>query len=568
MRIIILLLLCYSSYSQVGTYGWTGDIEISQRDLTDNIHQYKVLGYKGVKFISRWTDDQPTLADESHTLLLTNLKIITDSGLEVVLHTWKGDYAPIVSPNNWLVGAGVPIFFTTGGSKAGPWPDYYDADYIFYSDRYDRTLADSLKAYIIRYPTFASRFKGWFSSHGSTGDEGPIKGVAPPPYDDIDNDATWFLYVQDRLDLTFARLAGVRPLALNPGNDAENLLVYHTRYPGVIFKHGDASHGYPVNGETYSINWLPSNYFGEFDIPVKNSPYPADQFQCIRSFLSLKRANGQFFDTWAYLSHTPYMAAFLNKYSNQFNPVTANKGFVALAEKVNFLDSVNYPESTWGQVFTDDATYWGQIAFVNGSADDTFQKQIRYVNVAYNNRNLSRVAAFQAAGYKLLPIPIVSEDQLNYDNDICWYCVQNYSLNMTQMLVFETSTGALRIDGGSLFGRNARIPKLYDGKTALYFDIDDNLIVTPGSDVIQVKVTYKDSGYAEWGIGQASRCGTTNYTVINTNTNLWNTVTFNLGSFRKGNKMPRVVAADLVIEVFSGGAFPIDMVEVENLSKP
>lgn len=558
---LVLLLLSYIyGYGQYGTYGMTDDVE-NVSTYTTKLEQYRLLGYKGVKFTVRWKDDQPTISDLSHSYLLSNVKLAADSGMEILIQTWKGNNAPISPPADWLhTQAGVPTFMTTGGNINGPWPDYYHPNYIYYSDLYDRSLADSLKAYIARYPTVAAKLKGWFTSHGSTGDEGPIKGTPPPEYSHYRVDDTWYAFVQARIDVAYNGLAGTLPIALNPSNNGENIEPYYSRYTGVLFKHGDASHQYPVDGEVYSINWPHTIYFGEFDDEIRLSTYPADQFQCVRSFLSLKRVNGQFMNPWLYLNYTKAMSDFMNKYATQTNPVTANKGFIVLAEKVDFLDSVHYPISVYGGCFANNNSYWGNIRLIDNSTDDIYHKEQRYVAAAMNNMNPARKTALEAAGYKR-----TGEGEFYYYNDVAWYCTQNYGLNMTQILPYETSTGVFRIDDGTIYGRNARITKEYQGRRALYFDVDDNLIVSPALDKIEVSVTYKDDGDATWML-EASGCKKKK--VVNTNTHLWKTVVFTLDKFKKGNKMVRMNSADIAILIISGADFPIEMIEVNNLSKP
>lgn len=556
----ILLLVCSFSFGQTGIWGWGGNFTNAE------LHQGKLNGYTGWRFTVKWYDDQHTKTDLSHSFIKSNIKRLADSGYDFCVQTWKGNNAPISGSYTWLKTEGVPTFTTTGGNINGPWPDYYNSTYIFYSNKYDKSLADSIYSWCNADPVLKAHFKSLFPSYGSTGDEGPIKGTPPPAYDNIKLDATWNAYVAQRLDSAYSwntKNNTFMRLSVNPSNSAAYLASYMARYPGSWMKHGDASHQYPVDGEVYKFNWprkyvsgLPIYYFAEVDDEIKNSPYQADKFQLVRSAISLKTSRLDFFDEWLYDSDVPAMVAFFNKYSNQYDTVTANKGFCALSRKANFLDTVRFTVLNFGALWSNVTKYNGAINNINKSTDDTLSKQMRYVGTAKNYANKSRIDAIEATGIQYNP------EGPYYNNDLGFYLVDNYSLNVKQLLINETATALDRIDAGALYGRNAIKAKAYGVDCALYFSVSKYLKHSDMGDNVDITVTYKDEGNSTWYM-QAYMCK--RMYVQNTNSHQWKTATLHVTGFKWGGKLR--YGSDIILSQLKNNEFPVDMIEVINKSK-
>ncbi len=548
-------------------YGYASNVTISNI-TAKKISFWKNLGYTGISFKVPWVVDQQSATDLSHKYVRDGIKILCDSGLDVQLHLWKGDNA--FNGNNvtsyWLYYKGVDTFYTYGGDRNGPYPDFYNSTYIKYSDLYDSTLMDTLRVMIQRYPSVAQHLKYVFPSYGTTGDPGPIKGQ---PYNTRFNhfiipNEVWWEYVVQRQNVVYRNISGTGlTMCLNPGNDAYNLSSYLTYYPEAAMKHGDAGHQYPIDGESYKLQWERLVWFSEFDDQIRESPYYADRFESIRSAFHVKLGLFFFMNTWENDPNIGDYIAFVKKYDNQYTPSFATKGFSVMAGKIDDLDSVNYPVSIYGPVFDNNQQYWAARRNIEKTTPDSLFMQQRLVRLAIQRRNTGRIDALtQKTGATILNGAWDSKPPgYYYNNDISWYISPNYDLNVSQIKINETSTPAYRIDDGSIYGRAARSPKPFEGRTAMYFDVDDRLIKTDNRDVITVTVTYKDAGTARWNV----KCyGNTQLTITNENTNIWKRATLNVPAFKKGNRLP--YGSDIQITVTNGVALYVDMVEFENIS--
>ncbi len=536
-----------------GIYAWTG--VVTPTKLT----QYKANGYIGVRLICRWTDYQTSAGDLSLTAWKAAIKMICDAGLECEVHWWTGPDSPISGSNHWLADLGVRTFTTTGGADNGPWPDYYSSIYQQYWNALHNASALALRNLADTYPSVMHYFKSVFVSSASTGDLQPWKGKPVGGTFNIADDATWQAFYQSQW-LTaynyYAANTDFMRTTYNIGEAAKNIHFILTSLPGSYMKEGDRSHEYPLNGESYMLNWPDGVYLGEVDDEIKNSTNKSDKFQLIMSALSVKTSRLDFFDDWLSLSETPGYVAIFNKYVTQYNPVTANKGFCVLHEKVNFTNDHDYSVAAFGQLYDNTNVFNGIINQINSSSDDTLRKQMRTVSAAQNRKNPGRLNNLKNTGAGYAPAGSY------YNNDIAWSCVNNFSLNLTQLLIQETTTPYYRVDAGSIYGRSARAAKLYQGFTALYFRVDDRLIVSAENDSVTFTVTYKDEGTTTWEI-QCYKC--LSLSITNTNTGTWKQVSLTADHFKKGGLMRN--SADLIIETKKGTSPKIHMIEVANSSK-
>lgn len=554
LRLIILLLLAgvlSSSVAQTGIYAWTGIVNATK------IHTWKLNGYAGVRIIVLWRNIQPTQGDLSFAMLKSVIKQVSDSGLNMEIHVWTGPDAPIAAPNNWLANLGVETFMTTGHNEDGPWPNYYNPTYKAAYLTMHEALADTL---FNLSSDQKLHVKSVFISSGHTGDPQPYKGTPVGSSYGIVDDATWDDYCNQqwvdsyafyRKDTLFMRNS------FNAKNDAENLEFIFDNMPDAYIKHGDRSHEYPLLGETFILNWPRKIYFGEIDDVVKESRYPSDHLQIIRSCLSLFTPRLDFKEEWDTLAWVTDLVDFFNLYVTQFDPLTANKGFCAIAGKPDHRNTADYPEIPYGTLWNSLNNYTSQYNQIVASALPPLYKEIRLSKLAANSHNANRRGNIMAATGALYN-PVLGP---YYNNDYSFYVKSNYELNLRQMLVPQTTQFVYRGDLNSLYGRNGGIPKAYEGVTAMYFDINDSLIVSAAEDSIDITVTYRDIGTGTWEI-QCYRC--VRHAVTNENTGEWRTVTMTVPNFIKGNLLR--YNSDLIIEVKSG-ELVVDMVQVVNYDK-
>lgn len=559
--------LLFSSQAQKGVWGWTGTVTSAK------IANWKASGYTGVRIIAPWYSIQPTQSNLSFSSLKTTIALCADSALQMEIQVWVGPDAPIFTGYNWLATLGVETFMTTGGTDNGPWPNYYNTLYKNAFNTLHKALADTL----FNLPSAHKQYvKSVFISNGSTGDEGPTKGTPTGESYGVANDATWNAYIKVQWDSCWKYYRKDTPfmkLTFQGNDDATHLNQQLTDYPGSNQKHGGGGHDYPLDGDIYRRNW-PITYYqndttvyiSEVDGHVKFSTKEQDHFQMIRAALDVHMQRLDFMVEWDAIPDRFFLAEFFKKYCNQYyvSPSLINKGFVALAQKVDFRDTINFPTAAFGAVYDSYPTYLSQLNLVNISSDAEVRKQVRRTSVARNRANPARMTALNAAGFQYIP------SGPYYFNDIGFDVLQNYSVNITQKMIDQTSAGVFRIgDTTQSYGRNARKFKKYSNKYEMYFDVND-IIFTGSSigDSVKITVTYLDTGYASWQI-RCYKCF--KKTFQNTNTQLFKQAVITIPRFKDGNKMP--YSSDFIIKLFKSNDadavvnFPVEMVEFENLSK-
>ena len=550
----------------IGVFGMTGSI------TPVAIRQWKVLGYRGVKLAAKWSMLQPTETDLSFSAFYDWLTLLINDELDVNIQVWVGNHAPIggtetvqgkpVKQPDWLARKGVNTFHTTGHKLTGPYPNYYEEAYKEAFNTLHRAFANFLNGLPANYK---ARIKSVFVSNGATGDSGPYKGTAPVGWEHIQNDETWNNYYKVQWAFAaeqYAKNSEFMTLAFNPGNTAESLTYCIENFPGSYLKHGDSTHEFPIEGEIYKRNWPETQWFGEIDDSIKFSPYPCVQFQCIRSALHVNTTRLDFMQEWMTNRYTPLFLEFVHKYVEEIYSDSPTKGFCALAEKVDFTNIEDYPVDMYGPLWDDQKLYDNSIRNADRITDQ-FIREMRYVSIAIGRSNEGRINKLREAGYFRYPKNVdVSKEGDYYNQDVSFYVTNNYFLHVTQFLPFQTSTGLFRIDEGNIYGRNARQFKLYNGKNAMYFLVNQAMKITNNADKVRISVTYKDIGASIWEIrcAFAQKCR-----VTNTNTNEWKKVFFDVENFKWGGKMEN--GSDFIVTLVRGTLFPIDMVEIENLDK-
>lgn len=555
--LLLFALIVIHINAQTGIYAWTS---INNAQKAHNIHQYKLNGYQGIRMIVPWYVIQPTERNLSFAFLKAAIKEVSDSGLNIELHIWAGPDAPIFGDYHWLAEKGVESFTTAGGSDDGPWPNYYNPVYKDAFNKLHSALADTLHNLP---PDQKLHLKSVFISSANTADLQAFKGVPVGTTYGVNNDEVWQQYYRMQWETAYGfyqQNSSFMHVTLNAGNLADNLQWIFDNAPDAYIKHGDRSHEYPLAGETYVLNWPRKLYLGEVDASLKESRWPADHFQLIRSALSTFTSRLDFFDEWKDYRDMPVITAFFNKYVSQFDPVTANKGFCALAEKISFEDTNTYNRLDFGLLYSDLRAYSKAIDKINALNTDSFYKQMKIVNTSMNYGNPARLYQLIRTGAGYAP------EGPYYVNDISFYTNENYSLNVRQLLINQTSTDARSFDASldpeqSVYGRNGRKPKTYQGKKALYFRVDDNLITTKNKDTVTITVTYKDAGDALWQI----QCSDQVKSIQNSNTGAWKQAVLAVNHFQRGGQMQN--NSDVILQILTGNPFPFDMIEVYNQSK-
>jgi hypothetical protein len=201
---------------------------------------------------------------------------------------------------------------------------------------------------------------------------------------------------------------------------------------------------------------------------------------------------------------------FFNKWAAELVPATAGGGFCVLHEGLDSADTNKFPTGTYGSPAVQSntnryAAICADYASQGARMDDLYAATRGHVwqrpnQVGYND-----------AGWKIVP--------------------GNYDRFVTQINPDTTSKGVWRINGatnGVLTGSSHpfdRFARRFDhasGRDAMYFNINTNLLPSPGQRV-QLSVIYRNSGTGQFAllydaVGNRQK---TAFTVTKTNSNVW-----------------------------------------------
>jgi hypothetical protein len=144
-----------------------------------------------------------------------------------------------------------------------------------------------------------------------------------------------------------------------------------------------------------------------------------------------------------------------------------------------------------------------------------------------------------------------------YHTDFGVNLTNNFLRFIRQWYPDSTSIGAWRIGPDtSLYGRYARLIKIHENnKGNMHFRFEDSL--ARKGDLLNITVTYYDSGNGQWAID----CSKKKLTVTNTNTHQWLQMRMQISSF-----IPRTLydgRSDLDLKYVGGTNTPFALIEIE-----
>ncbi len=526
----------------------------------NSLNVYQPYHIEGYQIYYNWSDLEPTKDNFNWAPLDNQMKIVADDNIWVAVQIMVGPNCP-----DWIYNT-VPKVFTAGGNDDGPYPYYLDPDYI---NRYYNLLKQAANHFKNLTGNIKTHFMYWQITEGSTGDEDPYKGTPTNPKYDIDY-YTWedFRHTAWHNVETYAGSRYYRFL-FNSGNFAQDLEYVDDQYPGDMHKDGLLSHQYSFDGEAlyYLRQYLEFNKTG-FDnrtrgevqdifnndwwklAPVKQ----AFSLACSAASGGLDMMN----ITPGYINsvfNDTRPTEFYKRYAGLRKPQAANRGFIALRDVPDFIDSFRFPESQYGPVIdpTKQAAFDKKVNNIENNPKDSASRKYWLVMKAYAQflnpaRQNKIVNEFKPAG------ALFSNTDL-YHDDFGINMTKNFLKFIRQWYPDSSSIGAWRIGpDSSIYGRYARLFKLKNNKGAMYFRFDDSLV--DKGDQLQVTVTYYDTGNGQWSIN----CSNTNLKITNTHTRQWLQKTMNIGSFT-----PRTLfqgKADLGLRYVSGTNTPFALIEI------
>lgn len=521
-------------------FGTWGSGSSPSDNVLDDFAAYRCVG---VQLIYQWSTIEPTKNNKNFSSIGSDIQKCLDRNLNYVgVQINAGPDAPITGGADWLVSVdGVATFTTSGGNENGPYPDYYNANYIaaYYSlyeelFSYINGLSASLKGAVLYVKVV------W----GSTGDTGPWKGNSCTPSNCLgiqDNDV-WSTYVRD----TYTYIHGLRDaengldltLAMNPGNDAKELTWVTSTFPLDFVKKGDLGHDYYFD---YEILHPKAGYVSMSEIQgyILTSAHQVQEvFPLVCSELDCQLKIPNITGGWANDNISKEVTDFFNEMISQTTTSTATKGFIMLAQKISF-DSTNVDwltTGTYGNVIGNVPAYNAKIAQINASSDGEAYKDVLRYRAQQTYINSTRVAQIKLNAN---PYAMYSGDADSlYYNDFGYGLKTNYQLNVSQNNVHTTSTGRYRITQSpdtSIYGRFGAEYIINAGSGAMSFDIDNAWASGATSGAIRFTVVYFNDGTGQWSFQANTGSGMANQqTFTNTNTDKWIKTTFDVANVQLG----------------------------------
>jgi hypothetical protein len=508
----------------------------------------------------RWSQLEPQDGKFNWTLFDSAVAKYADAGLYLQLMVWVGPDTP-----DWVYAKGVPKVTTNneknealGRHLGWVYPYYLDEKYEVYFHR----LIQEVAAHIDTLPPRSRKaIVSMQTAEGTTGDEGPYKGIVKDNKYSI-SDSDWLAFKQRAWELWYSQYKGKSPpikLLINQGNDGQYEEWLNEHMPDIWRKVGHVGHGYQLNSEQEQLA-----LFGD----KLNNPLPNGEYVRFRSevadldlakwfteapiwnsyWLNLFNLHfGTDILQWNLISDKYEFSEagfeFYNKYAGFKDPSKAPGAFIALRDGLDAADTWRFPEDKYGQAEQ--------------------RNQERFVNIAKDFAEFGAKQEDPKGGVG----GTMAQRRTEGMNDVGWTMVDgNYERYLTQIDPLGTSQGYWRV--GPLdqpYGRFARGFDKDGGKTAMYFDLNDRFYndATPKEGrQATLRVVYYDKGNGKWALkfDAAGDPGKVAMTVRNTDSGRWKEQTVVVKDAKLSNGGQR--GADLTLEYISGDNTLFHMVEL------
>lgn len=494
-----------------------------------------------------WKDIEPSPGTWVWDAFDAGLASRAKDSLPIIFMLFTKEMAP-----DWLYSNGVPkvVEKDKSGNTTGFSPYYADPEYKFYFKRmitavrqHIETLPSNTRKYII----------GVQACFGSTGDYISYKGQVDQQYELTSTD--FFDLFKEFSTHYYNEYANTNPkiyLLSNPtyfGKEQNEWVV--TNLPGSWLKCSNIGKGYQLNDERSKLSWL---------YPILNNPQPDGGYIRSRSEIIHSGLLTPWWDKIPYqnmfaimsysihwgldwsnqgysqVADTQYDSAFhfFNKYAGQKNPLTSTNAMCMLKDVLDAADAVRFPAGTYGTVA---------------------KTATRYNNI---------LAPYKAFGAKLEDVSnalLTEFENISATgiNDVGWDLFPgNYERYLHQISPNTTSAGYWNVvsaDPNSMYGRFARGFDISNGKTALYFDVENGFLGNKplnGAYPVMIDIIYLDNGTGSWQLYYDAKSVTNKlaYTVNCTNSRLWKKASITINDAYFDNRAPN--ASDFYIKSPTG----------------
>jgi len=500
---------------------------------------------RGFWVACKWADLEPEKGKFNWSIIEDQIKQAHKEGTSIGLMVFVGPDCP-----EWLYSNGVPKVFNSdainprGEShllKFPYYPYYFDPDYINYWFNQIRTtakwigaLADSLRTGIVFVQT----------AEGTTGDEGPYKGVPfVEEYRITTGDQRWIDLKIEAWKIYKEMYGSMKPpvrLLINTGNAQQYEGILDTLIPDVWKKSGHPGHIYQFNGEKSYFNALKDQLWkrtstGEFRRfrsemdETGNGWFRENHSQnmywlnlyCLNYGLDILRMDCNVLKNPVY---RPGLE-FFTKYAGQKDPKDAIGAFSAMKDVLDAADKDRFPEDKYGK-----ATPENKDRFLAIAKDyEKLGARIGDIDHAVGGAMTNRMSkAMNDVGYDLL--------------------AGNYEVFLYQIDPNQTSAGWWNIGPkDEPYGRFARSFDYERGKNRMYFVLNKDFFTRESGNKVKVRIIYLDKGTGRWSLQYINKKGRikTASKVSNNNSGRWKEIIVAINDGLFAGKGPK--GADLIL---------------------
>ena len=463
---------------------------------------------RGRMVACHWRDLEPQKGQWNWEVIAPRIMQAASAGKCIGMIVYVGPDSP-----DWIYEHGVPKVTTPdkvnvrGGSHKARfpyYPYYLDANYRNFWFNEIRTTADwvaALPKNVREKITFVQ------TAEGTTGDEGPYKGV---PYEEkyrISNEGgtgeEWVNLKKDAWRIFRDKYTTMNPpirLLINSGNQQQYEAILDTLVPDAWKKSGHPGHIYQYNGEkTYIKNkkddiWnrCSNGEFRRFRSEMdetENGWFKENYIQNMYWLCTYDLYYGldMLLLSGRLIADPKYRVSleFYNKYAGQKDPAEAIGAFSAMKDVLDAADTERFPESIYGKANDTNKERFAAIAkdyevfgARNGDIDHA-------VGGAMNNR---RATSRNDVGFDLVP--------------------GNYELFLTQIDANATSQGWWNVGPKDQpYGRFARSFDVENNKNQMFFVLNKDFFTKNPDKTVNIRVVYLDEGHGKWSLNYVDKKG-------------------------------------------------------------
>lgn len=500
-----------------------------------NIPTDKFPEVKGRLSNFSWKDIEPSPNQWNWAAFDRELTDKSKDNRPVIFMVYTEEDAP-----DWIYNNGVPkvTMKDSRGGVLGSAPYYKDDDY----KKFFKRMITKVREHVETLPSSVrNNIIGIQGCYGSTGDYIGYKGEVAAQYD-LTGDELFSLF-KEFTTYCYNEYKNTSPriyLLSNPLNQGQQQCEWLVQnIPESWIKCGTIGKCYQLNDEKTKATWL-------FDII--NKPHSGGYTRARSEFAGSGSNSGwwkykperNLYAVFCYCirwgldwsNMTPeiirdntYDSAltFFNKYAGEKDPATGTDAICAFKDALDAADGNRFPASQFGSI--------------------SRNNQQRYKSIAEK---------FAKYGAKLQDVERATSTELyNVDargvNDVGWDLIPgNYERYLNQITPNETSIGRWNVDAPneprSMFGKFARSFDIANGKTGLYFKVDEAFLKNAPIDArytVTITVTYLDQGNGSFKFYYDSKSGGVNKAsteVICRNTGTWKKATVKLADAYFGQR--------------------------------